>query len=140
MTGETMQKILVTAALLCAVLPAYAQAPAILYASAADVEDGIGAARHAFDKGDWAGDARLRVASLKRLQEHLRRLADDYRVGSRDAAILEPGLPGNARSQLLQGGAVQFVIIFYIQLNLIKLVLNNPVVNPLVIFHIFHHE
>jgi len=48
-------------------------------ASAADVEAAIGAARRAFDLGNWASDVQLRVATLKRLQAHLRRLADSYR-------------------------------------------------------------
>ncbi len=48
-------------------------------ASAADVDEAIGAARAAFDAEQWSTDRTLRVTSLRRLRSALAELADEWR-------------------------------------------------------------
>ena len=48
-------------------------------ATAADVDEAIGAARAAFDAEQWSTDRTLRVTSLRRLRSALAELADEWR-------------------------------------------------------------
>lgn len=48
-------------------------------ATAADVDAAIAAARRAFDETDWATNVPLRVAALRRWQEALKALAEEWR-------------------------------------------------------------